>query len=102
MPGCAFGPCDNSKENGGAGCHPCDVIAKLPQQVKQDTLREDVRRDGGQRGKRKTTEIKAHRVTLLGGGGKSRGEDQRRSEADEADAGSQAAPVAPDDSDIPF
>jgi len=40
-------------------------------------------------------------VTLLGGGGKSRGEDQRRSEADEADAGSQAAPVA-DDSDIPF
>jgi len=41
-------------------------------------------------------------VTLLGGGGKSRGEDQRRSEADEADAGSQAAPVAPDDSDIPF
>jgi len=58
MPGCAFGPCDNSKENGGAGCYLCDVIAKLPQQVKQDTLREDVRRDGGQRGKRKQSDTR--------------------------------------------
>lgn len=52
---------------------------------------------------RYTTEIKAHRVTLLGGGGKGRGgEDQRRPDADEADAGSQAAQGTPDDSDIPF
>ena len=29
--GCAFGPCLNSSERGGRGCHLCDVIAKLPQ-----------------------------------------------------------------------
>lgn len=29
--GCGFGPCLDSRERGGAGCHLCDVIAKLPQ-----------------------------------------------------------------------
>jgi len=31
LEGCAFGPCRDSRERGGAGCHLCDVIAKLPQ-----------------------------------------------------------------------
>lgn len=29
--GCAFGNCENASENGGKGCHMCDVVAKLPQ-----------------------------------------------------------------------
>jgi hypothetical protein len=28
---CAFGPCDQSRERGGAGCDLCDRVAKLPQ-----------------------------------------------------------------------
>jgi hypothetical protein len=31
MPGCANGPCDNSKRRGGRGCYLCDVVALLPQ-----------------------------------------------------------------------
>lgn len=31
LEGCAFGPCRDSRDRGGAGCHLCDVIAKLPQ-----------------------------------------------------------------------
>ncbi len=31
LEGCAFGPCSSSSARGGAGCHLCDVIAKLPQ-----------------------------------------------------------------------
>jgi len=34
LEGCAFGPCRDSRERGGAGCHLCDVIAKLPQPQK--------------------------------------------------------------------
>jgi hypothetical protein len=30
-PGCAFGPCNDSKFVGGPGCHLCDDIATLPQ-----------------------------------------------------------------------
>ena len=30
-PGCAFGPCNDSKQVGGPGCHLCDDIATLPQ-----------------------------------------------------------------------
>lgn len=30
-PGCAFGPCNDSAQVGGPGCHLCDVIARLPQ-----------------------------------------------------------------------
>ena len=29
MPGCAFGPCDRSLENGGPGCDLCDRVAKI-------------------------------------------------------------------------
>ena len=48
-----------------------------------------------------STEIKADRIVLLGGGGRSeRGDDQRRREVDEADIGAQ--PAAIDDEDIPF
>ena len=31
MGGCGFGPCDNSREMGGAGCYLCDTISHLPQ-----------------------------------------------------------------------
>lgn len=31
LEGCAFGSCSSSRERGGAGCHLCDVIAKLEQ-----------------------------------------------------------------------
>jgi hypothetical protein len=32
MAGCsAIGGCDDSLAHGGAGCHLCDVVAKLPQ-----------------------------------------------------------------------
>jgi len=31
LEGCAFGPCSSSRSRGGAGCHLCDVIAKLEQ-----------------------------------------------------------------------
>jgi hypothetical protein len=35
MPGCAFGICDNSKQNGGQGCYLCDIMPiKFPQQPK--------------------------------------------------------------------
>lgn len=30
-PGCAFGPCNDSAQVGGPGCHLCDDIATLPQ-----------------------------------------------------------------------
>jgi len=30
MPGCALGPCDQSRRRGGPGCHLCDVVAQLP------------------------------------------------------------------------
>ena len=29
MPGCAFGPCDRSIENGGPGCDMCDRVSKI-------------------------------------------------------------------------
>lgn len=31
MRGCGFGPCENSLEMGGGGCHLCDITAHLPQ-----------------------------------------------------------------------
>lgn len=49
MAGCAsLGGCDHSQSNGGAGCHLCDVIAKLPQPRFRETIRagEKATRDG--------------------------------------------------------
>ena len=31
LEGCAFGPCQNSIERGGASCDLCDRVAKIPQ-----------------------------------------------------------------------
>ena len=39
-PGCAFGPCNNSAQVGGAGCYLCDVIARLPQKGRGATVEE--------------------------------------------------------------
>ena len=38
LEGCAFGPCLASSSRGGAGCHLCDVIAKLPQPARRGGL----------------------------------------------------------------
>jgi hypothetical protein len=49
MPGCSDpGGCANSKDNGGIGCHLCDVIAKLPQPKFRMPAAEggNVKRDG--------------------------------------------------------
>jgi hypothetical protein len=40
-PGCAFGPCNDSKQYGGRGCHLCDDIATLPQRGRGVTIDED-------------------------------------------------------------
>jgi hypothetical protein len=41
MPGCAFGPCDNSIDNGGAGCDLCDRVAKLPSMKRRQSMMPD-------------------------------------------------------------
>jgi hypothetical protein len=50
MRGCAdVGGCDDARDNGGAGCHLCDVIAKLPQpRTAMDRLAgtDNITRDG--------------------------------------------------------
>ena len=46
-PGCAFGPCNESVQVGGVGCHLCDDIATLPQRGRGVTIDSDATPDGG-------------------------------------------------------
>ena len=73
MRGCASdGGCDDSVANGGAGCHLCDVIAKLPQpktglEWMQERAQANATRSGAEKlsGERKRGNIafrKRHRV----------------------------------------
>lgn len=46
-PGCAFGPCNDSKFVGGPGCHLCDDIATLPQRGRGVKIDDAEVPDGG-------------------------------------------------------
>ena len=46
-PGCACGPCNDSAQVGGPGCHLCDVIAMLPQKGRGLKIDPEDAPDGG-------------------------------------------------------
>jgi hypothetical protein len=41
--GCAFGPCRDSRDRGGAGCYLCDTIAHLEQPAARQAAAAEVR-----------------------------------------------------------